>query len=527
MPTTIFDTFHHTARHQPHKPALVYATPGGRWHSLTYAELAAQTERLTHALAAGPLTRGTVAALMTPPSLEFFPLALALLQCGVVPVVLDPAVGLARLAATFEETRPTAYVGNALTLALRQVLGWGRASVRHTTTVAQLRRAARTAPAFSPPERAPHDTAAIIYTTGSTGAPKGAVYTLSNLTGQIDLLRTAFDLSPNEVDIPAFPFYALLDVLLGVTAVIPDTRFPMPARTNPAKLLAAIQHHGVTNMFASPVLLAVLADYGGPRGVRLPTLRRVITAGAPATPALQQRFRRLLSETTDLFGIYGTTETLPIASVESREIFAQQTRTANGAGVCLGWPVPGVTVRVIPILDEPVAEWHAGLTVPPYEVGEITVQSAATTERYVNNASATAQFKMAHPAGVIHRTGDVGYVDEAGRLWYAGRKAHRVFTAQGVLFTEPIENIFNVHPQVYRTALVGVQGEPVLWVEPLGPERVDKATLTRELRAMAQAHPATTAIRTFLFMDKFPTDVRHNSKIIREALAARAAQHVG
>ena len=61
--------------------------------------------------------------------------------------------------------------------------------------------------------------------------------------------------------------------------------------------------------------------------------------------------------------------------------------------------------------------------------------------------------------------GDVGYFDEQGRLWYCGRKSHRVITNDDVLFTEQIEGIFNAHPLVYRTALVGVNKEPVLWIE--------------------------------------------------------------
>jgi len=123
---------------------------------------------------------------------------------------------------------------------------------------------------------------------------------------------------------------------------------------------------------------------------------------------------------------------------------------------------------------------------------------------------------------VIHRMGDVGYFDDEGRLWYCGRKSHRVITKDGVLFTEQIENIFNAHPQVFRTALVGVDGEPVLWIELQKGVRANKERVIVELQTLAASHPQASRIQTFLFIKKFPTDVRHNSKIIREKLTELA-----
>jgi acyl-coenzyme A synthetase/AMP-(fatty) acid ligase len=120
--------------------------------------------------------------------------------------------------------------------------------------------------------------------------------------------------------------------------------------------------------------------------------------------------------------------------------------------------------------------------------------------------------------------GDVGYRDDQGRLWFCGRKSHRVVTSHGTLFTEPCEGIFNRHPEVRRTALVGVRrrGEvlPVLCVE------LDPATrgafrerVRRELLALGAQHEQTRPIREILFHDQFPVDIRHNAKIFREKLA--------
>ena len=119
--------------------------------------------------------------------------------------------------------------------------------------------------------------------------------------------------------------------------------------------------------------------------------------------------------------------------------------------------------------------------------------------------------------------GDVGYFDEEGRLWYCGRKSHRVITNDDVMFTEQIEGIFNIHPHVYRTALVGVDKEPVLWIElEQDAHNTNRKKIKHELMDLAKDHLQASKIKTFLFMKKFPTDVRHNSKIIREELALLA-----
>ncbi|MEY2820290.1 MAG: hypothetical protein RL275_3753, partial [Chloroflexota bacterium] len=371
--------------------------------------------------------------------------------------------------------------------------------------------------------------AAIIYTSGSTGLPKGAIYTQDNLAAQLDLLKNTFQITSDEIDLPAFPIYALIDLLLGVTSVIPDISFPVPGKTDAAKVIDSIQKFNVTNMFASPVVLDLLSSFAeknplASRPIILPSLKRIITAGAPATIDLQKRFRHLLADQTALFGIYGATESLPIAKVESREVFALEEKTRNGAGICLGKPIEGVTIRIIPITDEPIEKWQDSLTVKPNVVGEITVQSAATTRCYIYREDANRISKIDLHEGIIHRMGDVGYFDEEGRLWYCGRKSHRVQTKDDVLFTEQIENMFNAHPHVFRTALVGVKGEPVLWIELQKGVNMGKEKIILELKALVASHPQASRIQTFLFLKKFPTDVRHNSKIIREKLTVMADQ---
>jgi acyl-CoA synthetase (AMP-forming)/AMP-acid ligase II len=289
-------------------------------------------------------------------------------------------------------------------------------------------------------------------------------------------------------------------------------------------------------MFASPVVLDILSKFWSAGACsrdfqqqaaglqKLQSLKRVITAGAPATIQLQKDFRKLLNDETDLFGIYGATEVLPIAKVESREIFELREKSTRGAGVCLGRPVNGVRVRVMGISESAIQRWQDSLEVPPNVVGEITVQGAAVTESYIERKEANLSSKIHDGDQIIHRMGDVGYFDEQGRLWYCGRKSHRVITNDDVMFTEQVEGVFNIHPLVYRTALVGVENEPVLWVELA--KNTDEKKIKHELLELAKDHSQASKIKTFLFMKTFPTDVRHNSKIIREQLTLLAEKRL-
>jgi acyl-CoA synthetase (AMP-forming)/AMP-acid ligase II len=265
--------------------------------------------------------------------------------------------------------------------------------------------------------------------------------------------------------------------------------------------------------------------------LRLGTLKRVISAGAPASAKDIERFVKLLPESAEVFTPYGATEALPVANIGSREILGETRHlTDEGKGVCVGRPVPGMTVHVIPITDDPVKEWDESLCLPAGEVGEFVVRGPVVTRQYHNRPEATrlAKIRDARTGDVLHRMGDVGYLDDRGRLWFCGRKSHRVVTPHGTLFTDMVEPVFNTVEGVFRTALVGVRrpdtGElvPVVCVEFDHTARLNPAEVNRELRAVGARYPHTRRIDLFLPHSGFPVDVRHNSKIFREKLAVWA-----
>jgi acyl-coenzyme A synthetase/AMP-(fatty) acid ligase len=170
------------------------------------------------------------------------------------------------------------------------------------------------------------DTAAILFTTGSTGPAKGVIYTHGIFGAQINQIKAMFEIGPDEVDLPTFPLFALFDPALGMTSVIPDMDPTKPAQVNPVKIIEAINNHGVTNMFASPALLNRVGTYGEEQGIKIPSMRRVVSAGAPVHPSNIARFRKMLNDEAEIYTPYGATEAVPIISISATEILSETGR---------------------------------------------------------------------------------------------------------------------------------------------------------------------------------------------------------
>jgi acyl-CoA synthetase (AMP-forming)/AMP-acid ligase II len=185
--------------------------------------------------------------------------------------------------------------------------------------------------------------------------------------------------------------------------------------------------------------------------------------------------------------------------------------------------VAGSLVRIIRITEAPLPQWSDELLVSPGEVGEITVRSPVVTREYYARPEQTRAAKIAEGEAIVHRMGDVGYLDAQGRLWMCGRKSHRVETQGQTLFTAPVEEVLNQHPAVKRTALVGPgprgAQRPLILVEREAGSTLDDAGLYAQLRDLAARHTATRGLTEFLvYPGAFPVDARHNAKIEREKL---------
>jgi acyl-CoA synthetase (AMP-forming)/AMP-acid ligase II len=312
-----------------------------------------------------------------------------------------------------------------------------------------------------------------------------------------------------------------------------------PAQVDPQKFVRSITTYGVTYSFGSPAIWNVVSRYCLDQGIILHSVSKVLMAGAPVPYELLTRMKAILPPDAAVYTPYGATESLPVASIEGGEVLAETwAMSRTGRGTCVGRALPGVELQIIAVADQPIAELSETKLLKNGEMGEIIVRGEVVTRGYQNNEEETRLAKIRDGASFWHRMGDVGYLDDQQRLWFCGRRAHRVVTAKGTLYSIPCEAIVNEHPAVYRSALVGIGGPPgttdddvvrvpVLIVEPVKNNRMSKKVLLEEVRALARAHALTCDIEHFLVHRAFPVDIRHNAKIFREKLAIWAQRKIG
>ncbi len=519
--------------------------------SLSFAELDVEVSAWKVRLAVAGIARGDRTLLLVRQGLPLIASAFALFRLGAVPVVIDPGMGLKNFLACVARSRPTALVGIPFAQILSRLFRPSFRTVRTRVTASGSLTARRSSGSeivnlkSEIVNSSPSELAAVLFTSGSTGAPKGVCYEHGMFAAQVRLIRETYAIEPGEIDLPLLPIFALFNPALGMTTIVPEIDPRRPAEVDPAKIVQAIRQENVTNSFGSPTLWRKIGEHCVAEKITLPTLRRVLCAGAPVPAALWKSSSAFLPH-GQLHSPYGATEALPVASVSSREIDPTTTR-----GACVGRPISGIDVRIIAVIDGPVATLADTRELPRGEIGEMIVRGPVVTQSYDALPAATAaakisdtsvaQLSVAQPSAlnpqlggtgaVWHRMGDCGYLDADGRLWFVGRKVERVETQQGALHTEPCEQVFRCHPRVTRCALVGLgergRQRPALIVEAVVKDSAATRVFARELRGLALEHAHTTPVKLFYFHPKFPVDVRHNAKIHRLTLAQWAATAKG
>ena len=505
-----------------------------RYDAIDFAALAARINAYEHGLASAGLRAAERVVMLVTPGLDFLALSYAVMGRGAVPVFIDPGMGVDAVVACLREAQPSGFIGvprahllrlkaAKLFRSLKFCVVAGRFPLFGATRLRDLRRPTGGPPAPIP--RQADDPALVAFTSGATGRPKGVIFTNRMLAEQLAVFRGQFGFRGGEQDLPLLPVFSLFTAALGVGSIFPPLDPSRPLALVPAQIVRVMRDLGNQTSFGSPTLWSKLAAYCRQTGTSLPQLRRVFMAGAPVSQATIDLVQAACPQ-AESFTPYGATEALPVTIASTAELRqrAPVAAVTGEVGTPVGRAIEGVTLRVVRPLDGAV---HDATLVdcPPLVIGEIVVSGGTVSREYLARPDANAASKVRDGGRLWHRMGDMGYLDAAGQLYFCGRRAHVVTTHERVFHSVPVENVFNRHPAVSRTALVSVAGMPALAVEPrsrqLGPE--GRRKLAAELRAIGHRDPVTAAIRRFYFHPSFPVDARHNAKIFRDRLAVWAA----
>jgi acyl-coenzyme A synthetase/AMP-(fatty) acid ligase/pimeloyl-ACP methyl ester carboxylesterase len=498
---------------------------------------------------------GDRVSLLVQPGADLTAVLYACVRIGAVVVVADAGLGVRGLTRAVRGAWPDHVIGQLPGLTAARALGWpGRVvSTQRLTPVlarslgvetslpeiAALGRRAHEALAElpeAPPAEAP---AAILFTSGSTGPAKGVVYRHGQLTALRDALADQYGVGPGTGLVAGFAPFALLGPALGATSVTPDMDVTSPRTLTARAVAAAAEAVDATVVFLSPAALTnVVAtsdelDDGGRRA--LAGVETFLSAGAPVSAALLAAAGDLMPRAVP-HTPYGMTEGLLMTDVTLDGVRAAAA-DPSANGVCVGRPAPTVQVRVAP-LDE-VGRASDAFSDVAGVTGEIVVSAPHLKHGYdrlwlTDRASvrgvggAAGTDATATVEGRWHRTGDVGHLDDEGRLWVEGRLPHVVSTASGPLTPVAAEQATESLPGVARAAVVGVgpAGTQQVVVVAEGSPAVRRpglasAELAAEVRRVV--HDAVGhRVAAVLVVPELPTDVRHNSKIDRARLAAWA-----
>ena len=508
--------------------------------TVSWAALSRRVTELAAGLAAAGVRPGDRVGLLVEPSADLTSVVYAVWRAGAVVVVADKGLGFSGMRRALRGASLDHLVAGRAGLAAGRAMGLpgSRISVRPLPPstrrllgvdhdLDELASRGRTAP--TPPAPGPDSDCAVVFTSGATGPAKGVVYRHRQVRAQVDLVRATYDLQPDDTFVAAFAPFSILGPALGLGSVVPDIDVTAPDTLTASLLADAARAVDARVVFASPAALrrvvATRADLTTVQRDALSRVRLLMSAGAPVPSALLASVGEVLPGAS-LHTPYGMTEVLPVTDIS----FDQITRAGAGEGVCVGRPLPGVDIVVEPLGQEgPDAE----LVAAPGVTGEICVRAAHVKDRY-DSLWATEHTASRHPGW--HATGDVGHLDDEGRLWIEGRSAHVISTAGGPVTPVAIEQRLESLEAVRAAAVVGVgpAGAQVVVAvvvrgdAPVGSRlrgrgaldlRVAEHDLAEDVRRVAG-----TTVAAVLCSDRLPLDIRHASKVDRLEVARQAAR---
>jgi len=510
------------AQQDPDGRAVIEMGRDGVRRSITWAGLQQRVDRLARALVGQGIAPGDRVSVLVPVSIDLVAIVYACWRIGAAVVVTDAGLGPAGMRRAIRGTHPDHVIGIRAGLALSTGLGIPGRHLR-VDRLAALEHSSADRPLPQQPD--PQAEAVIAFTSGATGPAKGVVYRQWQVERTRDAIAEAYQVSSSDALIAAFAPWAVLGPALQIASAIPAMDVTKPSTLSARALADAAAAVGGTLLWSSPAALANVirtqSDLDAAQRAAFEAVRIAMFAGAPVPLASLEAAQHLFPN-AGVRTPYGMTEALPLTDVSVHQIRA----AGPGNGVLVGRPIAGVEIAIAPLdaagVPSKVPSAQTAVT------GEVCIRGDHMRDGYDALWATTHRASIADPGGDWHRTGDVGHLDEQGRLWVEGRLAHVIATEDGPVTPVGIEQWAQQLGWVQAAAAVGVgprgcqQVVLVLVVDEPGRGPlldVDRTIEVREhLRTGGRAAVAAVLTRTEL-----PVDLRHQAKVDRTALAHWAA----
>lgn len=505
---TIGDAVHRAVSKSPGKTALIFAER--RW---TYAELDAAANRVAHRLLGLGLARGDRVAAYGKNSDAYVILWLACTRAGLIHVPINYALTEGELKYIVDQSAAAAlfydpaiaehvdHVRPELKCTAFGTLHGGTDAARDVLAAAGDAALPATAPAVEIDE---NDVAQLLYTSGTTAAPKGAMMTHRALLAEYVSCIVTCDLKGEDRSLASLPLYhsAQMHVFLMPHLLMGATTLVIPAPL-PELCFELIEKEGITSFFAPPTVWIALLRHPGFDRHDLTSLRKgYYGASIMPVPVLQEMRQRLPA--VGLYNCYGQSEVAPLATVLSPAEHAERPASA-------GRPVLNMETRVVNEAMEDVA---------PGEMGEIIHRSPQAMVGYWDKPEQSAE---AFAGGWFH-SGDVGTLDEAGYLYVVDRIKDIINTGGVVVSSREVEECLYTHPAVAEVAVIALPDEK--WIEAVTAVVTLKAgqqASADDLVAHAKGKLAPFKVpKNIFFVDELPRNA--SGKLLKRELRVRYSQ---
>jgi olefin beta-lactone synthetase len=494
----IANLFFTAAQKHPQRTAIIH-----KGTEITFELLEKQVGATASYFLSKGIVKGDRVLVFVPMSIDLYRIVLALFSIGATAVFLDEWVSKKRM----EECCKVAQCKGFIGIFKARVLSWFSSELRKIPV-----NLGTSCPgnSFDPEKKwredvMATDTALITFTTGSTGTPKAAKRTHDFLFKQFAALNDKLEPKENDIDMPVLPIVLFMNLGNGTTSLIIDFKASKPESIKPSAIISQMLGYRVNRMIASPFFVKAISDYIIKNKIHLPEMKKVFTGGAPVFPGEAEVYQQAFPG-ANIEVVYGSTEAEPISSINVKELIPEKEKMLRH-GLKVGPVYSGAHVKIIRITDEPVivSNEEELEKLSPGVIGEIIVSGAHVLSEYFNNEEAIRRNKIFINGRCWHRTGDSGYVDEAGMLFLTGRCNAIIHAGEIFIASFLYENYLYSLPGVNAGTIVKLN-EGIICVIELN-DKTKRQSVVKAIEMLA------LKFDEIKFIPKIPRDLRHNSKI--------------